>query len=140
MRNAQGFAQKKEYPVATRVTRVIDGGEPAEFKSLFRDWKDKNETVGFGKQFHAGRVAKMAPTTFDVTQLHDQPKLASDSGMVDDGTGDKIVYRVIDFDLEQLPVSEHGKFFAGDCYVIVYSYYNGGREKNIIYYWLVGWI
>jgi len=53
MRNGQSFAKKKEYPPNTVVSRVIDGGEPAEFRSLFRDWKVREQAVGFGRQ-HSG--------------------------------------------------------------------------------------
>lgn len=161
MRNGQGFAKKKEYPVTTRVTRVIDGGEPAEFRSLFRDWKVREQTTGFGRQnsgvnisptliphrvslyirpqssIAVGRIAKVAPQKFDVTSLHSNPKAAAQSGMVDDGSGTKQVYRIVDRELSPVPVTEHGQFFAGDCYVINYSYLVGGSERNILYYWLV---
>jgi len=50
MRNGHGFALKKNYSTKTNVTRVIDGGEPAEFRSLFSNWKVADESVGFGKQ------------------------------------------------------------------------------------------
>jgi hypothetical protein len=50
MTNGQSFAKKKEYPVNTNVVRVIDGGEPAEFKALFRDWKNRDQTVGLGNR------------------------------------------------------------------------------------------
>lgn len=50
MRNGQSFAKKKEYPPNTNVVRVLDGGEPAEFRSLFRDWKVRDQAVGFGRQ------------------------------------------------------------------------------------------
>jgi len=38
MKNAQGFIKDKKYPSTTQVTRVIDGGEPEEFKALFSQW------------------------------------------------------------------------------------------------------
>ena len=50
MTNGQSFAKKKEFPVSTNVVRVIDGGEPAEFKALFRDWKNRDQTVGLGNR------------------------------------------------------------------------------------------
>ena len=45
MRNGQGFAVKKDYSTKTNVTRVIDGGEPIEFRSLFKNWKVVDETT-----------------------------------------------------------------------------------------------
>jgi len=53
MRNAQGYVKKKSYPSNTPVTRVVDGGEPTEFKVLFTSWKEHNQTTGLGKQ-HTG--------------------------------------------------------------------------------------
>lgn len=40
LRNARGFVKKKKYPGNTKVTRVVDGYEPVEFKMLFSSWKD----------------------------------------------------------------------------------------------------
>jgi hypothetical protein len=50
MRNAQGYVTKKGYPSNTLVTRVVDGGEPTEFKALFTSWKERNQILGMGKQ------------------------------------------------------------------------------------------
>uniref|UniRef100_A0AAY4B285 Gelsolin-like domain-containing protein n=1 Tax=Denticeps clupeoides TaxID=299321 RepID=A0AAY4B285_9TELE len=38
---------------------------------------------------------------------------------------------------EKVPVdtSNFGQFYGGDCYLILYSYRTGGREKHIIYTW-----
>jgi hypothetical protein len=45
MRNAHGFVKKKGYPSHTAVTRVIDGGEPVDFKQLFTSWRNKDQTT-----------------------------------------------------------------------------------------------
>lgn len=50
MRNAQGYVTKKGYPSNTPVTRVVDGGEPTEFKVLFTSWKENNHAIGLVKQ------------------------------------------------------------------------------------------
>ena len=41
------------------------------------------------------------------------------------------------FDLVQVPEEEFGKFYSGDCYVILYAYNDGRKDCYIIYYWLV---
>lgn len=40
---------------------------------------------------------------------------------------------------ERVPVdpSTYGRFFGGDCYLILYSYKQGSREQHIIYTWSV---
>lgn len=30
---------------------------------------------------------------------------------------------------------DYGKFYAGDCYIVLYTYRPRGREEYIIYYW-----
>ena len=66
---AQGFIKKKAYPAHTPVTRVIDGGEPAEFKSLFSHWKDKDTTtrLSFSRKISTTTVQ----TKFDAQILHE---------------------------------------------------------------------
>ena len=84
---------------------------------------------------------KMSTTTvqtkFDAKILHDNPMMAAETGMVDDGKSAKEVYRVNNFDLVQVPEEEYGKFYSGDCYVILYAYNDGRKDCYIIYYWLV---
>ena len=41
-------------------------------------------------------------TKFDAKVLHEQPQLAAESGMVDDGKGAKAIFRVDRFDLLQV--------------------------------------
>ncbi|XP_067001407.2 villin-1 [Anabrus simplex] len=136
VRNAHGFITKKGYPPTTPITRVIDGGEPTEFKMLFTSWKERNQTVGLGKQNSSSRIAVTVHTKLDAATLHETPKLAAKSQLVDDGTGERTVWRVNQFELEEVPEKEHGIFFSGDSYVILYSYSSGGTDKYIIYYWL----
>ncbi|XP_076064195.1 advillin-like isoform X2 [Oratosquilla oratoria] len=136
MRNAQGFVKKKEYPQSTPVTRVIDGGEPGDFKTLFRNWRDKAQSVGFGRQVSTSKVAKTVQTTFDAESLHAQPAMAAKCQMMDDGSGQKEVWRVRKFDLVEVPESNHGEFYMGDCYVILYAYLEGNSEHYLIYYWI----
>jgi len=139
MRNAQGFIKAKGLKPGTNITRVIDGGEPAEFKTLFKRWKDVGEVTSLKKMSYAGPgrgVAKTVQTRFDAKTMVDNPKVSASTGMVDDGTGVKEVFRVEMFDLVEVPEEQHGVFFAGDCYVILYAYSDGKKDCYIIYYWL----
>lgn len=133
MRNAVGFLKKKEYPSDTKVTRVIDGAEPSDFKCLFRDWPQPAPT---GKVYARSRIAKTVQTKFDANTLHTNRGLAAETQMVDDGSGKVEVWRVEDFDLKPVDKSRFGEFYGGDCYVILYTYEVHGRQNYIIYYWL----
>jgi len=142
MRNAAGFIKAKGLKPETPITRVIDGGEPADFKTLFKSWKDAGEISSYNyKKATAGPgrgIAKTVQTKFDAKTLHENPKVAASTGMVDDGTGVKEVFRVQMFDLVPVPEEQHGTFFSGDCYLVLYAYSNGSKDNYIIYYWLGG--
>lgn len=136
MRNAQGFIRKKGYADRTPVTRVIDGGEPEEFRSLFSGWKVKNETVGFGRQNSGNKgIAQIVQTSFDASTLHEKPHLAAKMRMIDDGTGSREVFKVHNFKPVEVPIEHHGRFFEHDCYIIRYTC-SGPGEHILIYFWL----
>ena len=37
----------------------------------------------------------------------------------------------------QVREEDYGKFYSGDCYIVLYAYNNGGKDCYLIYYWLV---
>ena len=47
------------------------------------------------------------------------------------------VWRIEKFKKVEVPLKNHGTFFEGDCYVILYTYKPKGREQHIIYFWQV---
>uniref|UniRef100_A0AC34FN51 HP domain-containing protein n=1 Tax=Panagrolaimus sp. ES5 TaxID=591445 RepID=A0AC34FN51_9BILA len=53
---------------------------------------------------------------------------------VDDSKGKKKVWRVAAFDIHLLPETDHGIFYAGDSYIILYT--SDKVPGGIIYYWL----
>ena len=55
----------------------------------------------------------------------------------DDGTGTVQVWRVKNFDVEEVPSISHGVFYSGDCYIVLYTYLKNSKERHIIYFWLV---
>ncbi|GFR78130.1 villin-1, partial [Elysia marginata] len=133
MRNAVGFLKKKGYPSDTKVTRVVEGAEPADFKCLFRDWPQPPPP---GRVYTRSRIAKTVQTKFDAATLHSNASLAAETQMVDDGSGKVEIWRVENFKLVPLEKIHYGEFYGGDCYVIMYTYSIHGRDQYIIYYWL----
>ena len=51
----------------------------------------------------------------------------------DDGTGQKEIWRIENFELAPVDPAAYGMFFGGDSYVIKYTYDKG----CIIYFWQV---
>ncbi|CAL4065730.1 unnamed protein product [Meganyctiphanes norvegica] len=136
MNNALNFVKKKGYPQRTRVSRVIDGAEPSEFKVLFCDWRSKYQSKGLPSKNINSNIAQVKQTKFDAKNLHKQTKMQQNSIVFDDGSGDKQVWRVKKFDLVPVNENEHGEFFMGDCYIVLYTYYQRGTKKHLLFYWI----
>ncbi|XP_033113783.1 advillin-like isoform X1 [Anneissia japonica] len=144
-KNALGFIKAKKYPSHTPVTTVIENGEPAQFKAIFKNWRDKGDVTGPGKTYSVGRgIARVQQKKFDASTLHQvktsdlesDPAMAAQLKMFDAGDGKIEIWRVENFDLHPLEKQLYGQFFGGDSYVILYTYRQRGREQYIIYYWL----
>lgn len=156
---AKGFDEKQQNSI--KVTRVIEGGEPVEFRALFNRWCDSNELkaingsgvnsgggggggsvgVGLGVGGNSGKtlnsIAKTVQTKFDAELLHSNPQLAAESQLVDDARGTKQIWFVHNFDIHKLNEAKFGEFHSGDCYIVHYRYNVNKTEKDILYYWIV---
>ena len=78
----------------------------------------------------------MVSSQFDAATMHSQPQLAAATQMPDDGSGRKEIYRIEQFKMVPSPESMHGIFFAGDSFVIQYTYSDQQRSYTLIYFWL----
>ena len=47
-------------------------------------------------QHKVGGIAKVEHEDFDASTMHDNPQLAAEFGMPDDGSGEKKVYKIVD--------------------------------------------
>ena len=66
--------------------------------------------------------------------MHEKGSRRSKSS-VDDGSGKVDVWRIEHFDMVPVEEELHGQFFAGDSYVILYTYYVGRKECYVVYFW-----
>ncbi|CAJ1071870.1 scinderin like b [Xyrichtys novacula] len=135
MSAGQKFIKDRGYSKQTQIQVLPGGAETSLFKQFFSDWRDKDETTGPSKAYTIGSIAKVAKVPFDASTLHSNKAMAAQHGMVDDGTGKVQIWRVENGDKVPVDPSTHGHFYGGDCYLILYSYGQGGREKHIIYTW-----
>ncbi|KAF7240355.1 Advillin [Varanus komodoensis] len=135
MSKALEFLKMKGYPYSTNVETVHDGAESAMFKQLFQKWTVQDQTVGLGKAYHLGKVAKVSQEKFDATLLHGQPELAAQERMVDNGTGKVEVWRVENLELVPVETQWHGFFYGGDCYLVLYTYEVTRKPCYILYIW-----
>lgn len=91
MKAADEFIKKMGYPKHTQVQILPEMGETPLFKQFFKDWRDKDETVGLGVAYIANSIAKIEKVPFDAATLHESSAMAAQHGMVDNGSGEKQV-------------------------------------------------
>ncbi|XP_037537421.1 gelsolin, partial [Nematolebias whitei] len=135
MSAGQQFIKDKGYSHKTQIQVLPAGAETTLFKQFFSDWKDREQTTGPSKAYTIGRIAKVEQVPFDASTLHSNNAMAAQHGMVDNGKGKIQIWRVENGDRVPVDPASYGQFFGGDCYLILYSYGQGGREQHIIYTW-----
>ncbi|XP_043208965.1 advillin-like [Amphibalanus amphitrite] len=137
VRFAEEYMKQTGRALNVPLCRVVDGGEPAEFRSLFGVWVDSDEAEEAAAAVPAlGRVAKTVAAKFDAAMLHNNTALAVETQLVDDGSGQKNVWRVQNGEVVPLDENRHGVFRASDCYVIQYCYRVAGKDRFLVYCWL----
>ncbi|XP_017474313.1 PREDICTED: villin-like protein quail [Rhagoletis zephyria] len=116
MGNGRAFVKKKKYPYSTTVIRVIQGHEPVEFIRLFPSWQsDATESATPIKP-----VSKIFKR-FDALTLSQRPKMAADTQLIDDGTGERKIYHVTKDRVIEKPQSKAVIFLTNHCYVVEYT-------------------
>ncbi|KAH7557224.1 hypothetical protein JRO89_XS11G0077900 [Xanthoceras sorbifolium] len=133
---AEEFFASQNRPKSTRITRVIQGYETHAFKSNFDSWPSGSATPGAEegrgkvaallKQQGVGikGMAKSAPTNEEVPPLLE-------------GGGKMEVWCINGSAKTPLPKEDIGKFYSGDCYIVLYTYHSGDRKED---YFLCCWI
>jgi len=120
-------------PTWTKVSKVLEGAETPAFLSNFESWPVSVDFSAMPK----GNVAHTEETSVNELSksMAAMGKEAEAATMVDDGSGTVECFRIEDF--EPVPTEPHlfGQLFAGDSYVIKYTYMDGNKECYIIYFW-----
>ncbi|PAA62739.1 hypothetical protein BOX15_Mlig017793g1, partial [Macrostomum lignano] len=135
MTNALSFVEKLgKHASRVQVTRVNEGCETTQFKQLFQTWPAPQYS---GKVAGGNRIAKTVQTQFDASTMHQSPKLAAQTRMVDDGSGKVQIWRIENMELVPQDRVLYGQFYGGDSYVIQYTYSvkEAGGERYIVYFW-----
>ncbi|XP_037823752.1 villin-like protein quail isoform X1 [Lucilia sericata] len=139
MGNGRAFVKKKKYPYSTPVIRVIEGHEPIEFKRLFPSWQqDNNDTTSSAKPIST-ILGK-----FDSLTLCQRPKMAAETQLIDDGSGERKIYRITKDQVIEMPETKAVFFTTLQSYVIQYTVASCSMNpldsenvgvKQIIYQW-----
>ncbi|RXH76708.1 hypothetical protein DVH24_019596 [Malus domestica] len=132
---AEEFLASQNRPKSTRITRVIQGYETHSFKSNFDSWplgsatsgteEGRGKVAALLKQQGVGLkgIAKGAPVNEEVPPLLE-------------GGGKMEVWCINGGAKTPLSKEDIGKFYSGDCYIILYTYHSGDRKED---YFLCCW-
>eukprot|EP01006_Ploeotia_vitrea_P014078 TRINITY_DN3738_c0_g1_i1.p1 TRINITY_DN3738_c0_g1~~TRINITY_DN3738_c0_g1_i1.p1 ORF type:complete len:837 (-),score=586.38 TRINITY_DN3738_c0_g1_i1:115-2625(-) len=130
LKYATDYLAQHGRPDWTPCTRVVEGGEPPMFRSLFHDWPQRTAPRW---NVNEPKPAKELSTEVDMSALV-QRRQAEEEKMID--TSGKIeVWRIENMAMAKVDEALHGQFFMGDSYVLLYTYMKKNREAYIIYFW-----
>nr|XP_019068875.1 villin-2 isoform X1 [Solanum lycopersicum] len=136
IQTAEEYLVSENRPKATRVTRVIQGYETHSFKSNFDSWpsgsapapeEGRGKVAALLKQQGAGvkGASKSAPVIEEV------PPLLEEGGKLE-------VWRINGNAKTPVPKEDIGKFYSGDCYVVLYNYHSHERRDDYYLCWWIG--
>ncbi|KAG8097407.1 hypothetical protein GUJ93_ZPchr0013g35403 [Zizania palustris] len=133
------FIATQNRPKTTRVTRVIQGYENHTFKSMFESWPVNNAAGNVNVEEGRGKVAALLKQ-----QGVDVKGASKSSAPVEEevpplleGDGKLEVWCVNGSAKTALPKEVLGKFYSGDCYIVLYTYHSGDkREEFYLTYWI----
>ncbi|KAL0337951.1 UNVERIFIED_CONTAM: Villin-3 [Sesamum calycinum] len=133
---AEDFLASQNRPKSTHITRLIQGYETHSFKSNFDSWplgsapsvaeEGRGKVAALLKQQGVGikGASKSAPVNEEVPPLLE-------------GGGKREVWYINDNAKTPVPNEDIGKFYSGDCYIVLYTYHSHERKED---YYLCCWI
>ncbi|KAL8208538.1 hypothetical protein R6Q57_007950 [Mikania cordata] len=132
---AEEFIASQNRPKSTRVTRLIQGYETHSFKSNFESWpsgsapsapeEGRGKVAALLKQQGVGLkgLAKSSIATEEI------PPLLEENGKIE-------VWRINGSAKTPIPMEDIGKFYSGDCYIVLYTYHSNEKKED---YYLCCW-
>ncbi|XP_024968746.1 villin-2 [Cynara cardunculus var. scolymus] len=136
MQTAEEFIISQNRAKSTRVTRLIQGYETYSFKSNFESWpsgsapsapeEGRGKVAALLKQQGVGLkgLAKSSTATEEV------PPLLEENGKIE-------VWRINGSAKTPVSKEDIGKFYSGDCYIVLYTYHSSEKKED---YYLCCWI
>ncbi|RAL51845.1 hypothetical protein DM860_010563 [Cuscuta australis] len=135
IQTAEDFVASQNRPKSTRITRLIQGYETHSFKSKFDSWpsglapapeEGKGKVAALLKQQGVGvkGANKSVPVNEEVPPLLEVGKVE--------------VWCINDRAKTPVPKVDIGKFYSGDCYVVLYTYNSHDKKEDYYLCWWIG--
>ncbi|RYR51807.1 hypothetical protein Ahy_A06g026783 [Arachis hypogaea] len=132
---AEDFLTSQKRPKSTRITRVIQGYEPHSFKSNFDSWPSGSSNTG--AEDGRGKVAALLKQQgIGVKGMTKSAPVNEEIPPLLEGGGKLEVWQINRSAKAPLPKEDIGKFYSGDCYIVLYTYHSGERKED---YYLCCW-
>ncbi|XP_019154980.1 PREDICTED: villin-2-like [Ipomoea nil] len=134
---AEEFLVKQKRPKATKITRLAQGHETISFKCEFDSWPSASATP---PEEGRGKVAALLKQqgggiksgTKSATPVKEEvPPLLEEGGKIE-------VWLINDNAKTPVPKEEFGKFYSGDCYIVLYSYHSNDKKDDYYLCWWIG--
>ncbi|KAF3442688.1 hypothetical protein FNV43_RR16605 [Rhamnella rubrinervis] len=126
---AEEFLASQNRPKSTRITRLIQGYETHSFKSNFDSWPSGSATPG--AEEGRGKVAALLKQQgVGVKGLTKSAPVNEEVPPLLEGGGKMEVWRINGSAKTPLSKEDIGKFYSGDCYIILYTYHSGDRKED----------
>ncbi|KAF8398354.1 hypothetical protein HHK36_017281 [Tetracentron sinense] len=133
---AEEFISSQSRPKSTRITKVIQGYETHSFKSNFESWSSGTGTLG--AEEGRGKVAALLKQQgVDVKGMSKGAPVSEDVSPLLEQGGKIEVWLINGSGKTPIPKEEIGKFYCGDCFIVLYTYHSGDKKED---YLLSCWI
>ncbi|KAK4725455.1 hypothetical protein R3W88_028234 [Solanum pinnatisectum] len=136
IQTAEEYLANQNRPKSTRITRIIQGYETHSFKSNFDSWPTgstpapedgRGKVAALVKQQGAAVKAASKSTSVD----EEVPPLLEEGGKIE-------VWRIDGSAKTLIPKEDIGKFYSGDCYIVLYTYHSHERKEDYYLCWWIG--
>ncbi|KAL8172179.1 hypothetical protein V2J09_023983 [Rumex salicifolius] len=131
---AEDLLTSQGRPKATSISHVIQGYESNSFKSYFDSWpmgstvsaeEGRGKAAAFWKQ-QGGKGASKGDAAHE-----EVPPLLEAGGKID-------VWRIDGSKKTPVPKEDIGKFYSGDCYIVLYTYHSNDKREDFFLCWWIG--
>ncbi|XP_019166090.1 PREDICTED: villin-2-like [Ipomoea nil] len=137
IQTSEEFVGSQKRPKSTHITQLIQGNETNSFKAKFDSWpsgssapapeEGRGKVAALLKQQGVG--IKAASKT--VTVNEEVPPLLEGGGKLE-------VWRINGSAKTPVPKDDVGKFYSGDCYIVLYTYPSNDKKEDYYLCWWIG--
>ncbi|XP_064999503.1 villin-2-like isoform X1 [Musa acuminata AAA Group] len=137
---AEDFIINQNRPKTTRITQVIQGYETHSFKSNFESWPAGTVTgtgTSSGDEGRGKVAALLKQQGVDLKGISKGSPINEEVPPLLEGGGKLEVWRINGSAKNPVPKEEIGKFYSGDCYIVLYTYHSSEKKED---YFLACWM